>query len=111
MIRKIGSIENIDKYLEAIKSSTSSNRLKLMGFGHRIYKKAGDPRVKLCKQLAEQLFDVVGLGKNAKIALALEEKVAGDAWFIERNLFPNVDFWTGIMVYIFFLNIRSFINH
>lgn len=99
MLKEIGSVDNIEAFLDRIKSPPTTAGKKpprLMGFGHHIYK-SGDPRVRLCKKLTHQLFDVLGCTKNAKIALALEECVSRDEWFVNRNLYPNIDFWTGII--------------
>jgi len=92
MLDEIGSKENIPAYIERVKAG----QVKLMGFGHRIYKNY-DPRARIIKQAADQVFEVTG--KNPKLAIALElERIAlEDEYFIKRKLYPNVDFYSGII--------------
>jgi len=92
MLDEIGSKENIPAYIDRVKAG----QVKLMGFGHRVYKNY-DPRARIIKRAADQVFEVTG--KNQKIAVALElERIAlNDEYFIKRKLYPNVDFYSGII--------------
>ena len=93
MIQKDGG--NIDKYIEMAKDK--DNRFRLMGVGHRVYK-SYDPRAKIIKQCAHELLGKLGINDPLlNIAVQLEEKVLKDSYFIERSLFPNVDFYSGII--------------
>jgi citrate synthase len=67
-----------------------------MGFGHRVYK-SYDPRAKIVKQLAYEVFEVVGMDRDLEIALELERIALEDDYFISRKLYPNVDFYTGLI--------------
>ncbi len=67
-----------------------------MGFGHRVYK-SYDPRARIVKKLADDVFKEVGLDKDMEIALELERIALNDDYFIERKLYPNVDFYTGLI--------------
>ena len=92
MLQKIGSIKNVPEFITKVKSGEG----KLMGFGHRVYKNY-DPRAKVIKKLAYEVFDAVG--KNPLIDLAVElEKIAlEDEYFVKRKLYPNVDFYSGLI--------------
>jgi citrate synthase len=92
MLDEIGSKDNVRAYIEKIKLGHG----KLMGFGHRIYKNY-DPRARIIKWAADQVF--VATGRNPKLDIALElEKIAlEDEYFIKRKLYPNVDFYSGII--------------
>ncbi len=92
MLDEIGSKENVPAYIQQIKAGHG----KLMGFGHRVYKNY-DPRARIIKHIADQVFEVTG--KNPKLAIALElERIAlEDEYFIKRKLYPNVDFYSGII--------------
>ncbi|MCL4402408.1 MAG: citrate synthase [Acidobacteria bacterium] len=92
MLDEIGSLSNIPAYIEKVKSG----QVRLMGFGHRVYKNY-DPRARIIKRIADEVFEVTG--RNAKIDTALElEKIAlSDEYFIRRKLYPNVDFYSGII--------------
>jgi citrate synthase len=92
MLDEIGSKENVPAYLKKIKEGHG----KLMGFGHRIYKNH-DPRAKIIKWTAKQVFEVTGRNKKLDVALELERIALEDDYFIERKLYPNVDFYSGIM--------------
>ena len=86
---------NVDKVLEMAKDKT--NPFRLMGIGHRVYK-SYDPRAKIIKQCAHDLLNKLGIHDPLlEIALRLEEKVLNDNYFVERNLYPNVDFYSGII--------------
>jgi citrate synthase len=92
MLDEIGSLERVPAYIEMVKSG----KFKLMGFGHRIYKNY-DPRARIIKQAAEAVFRVTGRNPKLDIALELERCALKDAYFIERKLYPNVDFYSGII--------------
>jgi citrate synthase len=86
---------NVDKYIDMAKDKSKNYRL--MGIGHRVYK-SYDPRAKIIKKCANDLLDKLGINDPLlEIAVQLEEKVLKDPYFIERNLFPNVDFYSGII--------------
>jgi citrate synthase len=92
MLVEIGSIRNVPAYIKRVKAGEK----KLMGFGHRIYKNY-DPRARIIKGIADQVFEV--MGRNALLDIALEcERIAlEDEYFITRRLYPNVDFYTGLI--------------
>ncbi len=92
MLDEIGSKDNIPAYIEKVKSG----QLKLMGFGHRVYKNY-DPRARIIKWTAEQVFKVTGKNPKLEIALELEKIALEDEYFVKRKLYPNVDFYSGIM--------------
>jgi len=92
MLDEIGSKENVPAYITKVKEGHG----KLMGFGHRVYKNY-DPRAKIIKWAAEQVFEVTGRNKKLDIALELERIALEDDYFVERKLYPNVDFYSGII--------------
>jgi len=92
MIEEIGTVKNIPKFIEEVKGGKG----KLMGFGHRVYK-SYDPRAKIVKELADEVFKVVGVDKDLEIALELERIALSDDYFKSRKLYPNVDFYTGLI--------------
>jgi len=92
MLDEIGSKDRIPAYIEQIKAGHG----KLMGFGHRIYKNY-DPRARIIKWAADQVFQVTGRNPKLDIALELERIVLEDEYFIKRKLYPNVDFYSGII--------------
>lgn len=92
MLREIGSTEKIPEYIKRVKSG----ELKLMGFGHRVYKNY-DPRARIIKQIAEEVFEVTGRNKLLDIAIELERIALEDDYFISKKLYPNVDFYSGII--------------
>jgi citrate synthase len=92
MLRRIGSKDNIPEYIEQVKAG----KFLLMGFGHRVYKNY-DPRAKLIKRVAEQVFEVTGRQPLLDIALELERIALEDEYFVSRKLYPNVDFYSGII--------------
>src|SRR4051812_12758550 len=94
MIKEIEHPTNVKGFIDDVKSGKGGSRL--MGFGHRVYK-SYDPRAKIVKQLADQVFKVVGVDKDLEIALKLEEAALNDEYFISRKLYPNVDFYTGLI--------------
>ncbi|GAB4222726.1 MAG: citrate synthase [Francisella sp.] len=97
MLSEIGSIENIDKYIA--KAKDKNDPFRLMGFGHRVYKNI-DPRAIAMKKNCEKILAKLGNSDNPllKIAKRLEEIALQDEYFIERKLFPNVDFYSGIIL-------------
>ena len=92
MLDEIGSKDNVPAYVKKIKEGHG----KLMGFGHRVYKNY-DPRAKIIKWTAEQVFEVTGRNTKLDIALELERIALEDDYFIKRKLYPNVDFYSGII--------------
>ena len=92
MLDEIGSKENVPAYIKKVKEGHG----KLMGFGHRIYKNY-DPRAKIIKWSADQVFEVTGRNPKLEIALELERIALEDDYFVKRKLYPNVDFYSGII--------------
>ena len=92
MLDVIGSVDNIPNYIKRVKEG----ELKLMGFGHRVYKNY-DPRARIIKAVANQVFEVTGRNPRLDIALDLERIALQDDYFISRKLYPNVDFYSGII--------------
>jgi citrate synthase len=92
MLNDIGTVENIPSYIDRVKRG----ELRLMGFGHRVYKNF-DPRATIIKQVAEEVFKVTGRNPLIDIALELERIALADEYFIEHRLYPNVDFYSGII--------------
>ncbi len=94
MIKDIEHPSNIPAFIEQVKSGKGEQRL--MGFGHRVYK-SYDPRARIVKKLADEVFQQVGMDKDLEIALELERIALSDEYFISRKLYPNVDFYTGLI--------------
>jgi citrate synthase len=92
MLREIGSPDRVPEYVARVKKG----EFRLMGFGHRVYKNY-DPRAKVVRQLAEDVFKVTGLNPLLEVAVQLERIALSDDYFVERKLYPNVDFYTGII--------------
>ncbi len=92
MLRRIGSVDNIPAFLDKVKDKQE----RLMGFGHRVYK-AYDPRANIIKRTADEVFEVTGRSPLLDIALELERIALSEDYFVERNLYPNVDFYSGII--------------
>ena len=92
MLTEIGSIENIPEFVEKVKRKERT----LMGFGHRVYKNF-DPRATLVKRIAEEVFEITGREPLIDIAVALEKIALSDEYFIKRKLYPNVDFYSGVI--------------
>ncbi len=92
MLRTIGSVDNIPAFVKGVKNSEG----RLMGFGHRVYK-SYDPRAKVIKETAYQVFDVTGRNPLLDVALELERIALQDDYFVERRLYPNVDFYSGLI--------------
>jgi len=93
MIEQIGHPKNVKAFIEEVKAGTGQ---KLMGFGHRVYK-SYDPRARIVKRLADDVFKEVGMDKDLEIALELERIALSDDYFTSRKLYPNVDFYTGLI--------------
>jgi citrate synthase len=92
MLTEIGSIDEVDSYVRRVKAG----EVKLQGFGHRVYKNY-DPRAKIIKQTADEVFDVTGRNPLLDIALKLEDVALNDEYFTSRKLYPNVDFYSGLI--------------
>lgn len=92
MLESIGTLENIPAFIEGVKNKTA----KLMGFGHRVYKNY-DPRARLVKKVAHDVFEILGKEPLIEIATELERIALSDKYFIDRKLYPNVDFYSGLI--------------
>ena len=92
MLSRIGSLDNVPAFIEGVKNREE----RLMGFGHRVYK-AYDPRASIIKKTSEEVFEVTGRNPLLNIALELERIALEDDFFVSRNLYPNVDFYSGII--------------
>lgn len=91
-LTEIGDVKRVPEYVERVKKG----EFRLMGFGHRVYKNY-DPRARIIKNIADDVFQVTGTDPMLEIALALEEVAMNDDYFISRKLYPNVDFYSGII--------------
>jgi citrate synthase len=94
MLMEIGSTENVPAFIKEVKEGSGEKRL--MGFGHRVYKNY-DPRARVIKKLADDVFQVTGRSPLLDIALELERIALNDEYFIKRKLYPNVDFYSGLI--------------
>jgi citrate synthase len=92
MLDRIGTVENIPDFLEGVKNREE----KLIGFGHRVYKNY-DPRARIIKKNVEEVFEVTGMNPKLEIAVELEKRALDDDYFHERKLYPNVDFYSGLI--------------
>jgi citrate synthase len=92
MLNEIGSVDRVPAYVERVKQG----EMRLMGFGHRVYKNY-DPRARIIKQVADDVFKVTGLNPLLEIAVELERIALEDDFFVGRRLYPNVDFYSGII--------------
>jgi citrate synthase len=92
MLREIGSVDKVPEYITRVKAG----EFRLMGFGHRVYKNY-DPRARIIKQVAYEVFEVTGKDPLLDIALELERIALEDEYFVKRRLYPNVDFYSGII--------------
>jgi citrate synthase len=92
MLDRIEKVENIPDFLEGVKNKEE----KLMGFGHRVYKNY-DPRARIIKKNVEEVFEVTGKSPKLDIAVELEKRALDDDYFTERKLYPNVDFYSGLI--------------
>ena len=94
MLAEIGSVSRVPAFIEEVKQGKGEKRL--MGFGHRVYKNF-DPRAKIIKRMAEEVFAVTGRNPLLDIALELERIALQDDYFVKRKLYPNVDFYSGLI--------------
>jgi len=96
MLKEIGTVDNIPAFIEKVKDKNSG--VKLMGFGHRVYKNF-DPRAKLMRETCHEVLEEMGLQDDPlfKLAMALEKIALEDEYFVSRKLYPNVDFYSGIV--------------
>jgi len=92
MLREVGSVEKVPAYVKQVKAGEK----KLFGFGHRVYK-SYDPRARIIKKCADQVFEVMGRNGLIDIATELERIALEDDYFIQRKLYPNVDFYSGLI--------------
>ena len=92
MLKEIGSVSNIPSFIERVKK----REVLLMGFGHRVYKNY-DPRARIIKKIADEVFSVTGSNPLLDIAIELERIALNDDFFVSRKLYPNVDFYSGII--------------
>ncbi len=97
MLREIGTVENIPTYIA--KAKDKNDPFRLMGFGHRVYKNT-DPRATVLKQSADEVLELLGVANNPllQVAKELEKMALSDPYFVEKKLFPNVDFYSGIIL-------------
>jgi citrate synthase len=96
MLEEIGTVDRIDEFIARAKDK--DDPFRLMGFGHRVYKNF-DPRAKVMKQAADEVLAELGIeDENLEIAKRLEEIALQDEYFIEKKLYPNVDFYSGIIL-------------
>jgi len=103
MLMEIGEVSNVPAYVERVKAG----EFRLMGFGHRVYKNY-DPRAMIIKDIADEVFEVTGRNPLLDIALALEKIALEDEYFVKRKLYPNVDFYSGIIYQAMGLPIAMF---
>ncbi|KAF5189996.1 Citrate synthase, glyoxysomal [Thalictrum thalictroides] len=92
MLNEIGTVENIPDFIEGVKN----RKRKMSGFGHRVYKNY-DPRAKVIRKLADEVFSIVGRDPLIEVAVALEKAALSDEYFVKRKLYPNVDFYSGLI--------------
>ena len=92
MLERIGSLDQVPAFIESVKQGQG----RLMGFGHRVYK-SYDPRATIVKRTADEVFEITGSNPLLDIALELEEVALSDDYFTERKLYPNVDFYSGLI--------------
>ena len=92
MLDRIDTVENIPSFLEGVKDGKE----KLMGFGHRVYKNY-DPRARIIKKHVDEVLEVTGTNPKLKIAVELEKRALDDEYFTSRKLYPNVDFYSGLI--------------
>jgi len=92
MLNEIGSVQKVPDFIKRVKAGEG----RLMGFGHRVYK-SYDPRAKIIKKTADEVFEVTGKNPLLEIALELERIALQDEYFVTRKLYPNVDFYSGLI--------------
>jgi citrate synthase len=94
MLAEIGSVSKVPEFITRVKSGDGN--VRLMGFGHRVYK-SYDPRAKVIKRIADLVFTITGKNPLLEIALELERIALQDDYFVTRKLYPNVDFYSGLI--------------
>jgi citrate synthase len=94
MLSEIGSVAKVPDFIKRVKNGDGN--VRLMGFGHRVYK-SYDPRAKVIKKIADLVFAVTGKNPLLEIALELERIALQDDYFVSRKLYPNVDFYSGLI--------------
>ena len=92
MLESIGDKSNVPKFIEKVKKK----QVRLMGFGHRVYKNY-DPRAKIVRKIADKVFNILGREPLIEVAEELEKYALSDPYFIKRKLYPNVDFYSGLI--------------
>ena len=92
MLEEIGTVDNVPAFIEGVKAG----KARLMGFGHRVYK-SYDPRARIIKKSADEVFEVTGVNPRLQIAQELERIALNDDYFVSRKLYPNVDFYSGLI--------------
>ncbi len=92
MLREIGTVERVPEFIEGVKAG----KVRMMGFGHRVYKNY-DPRAKIIKRSVEDVFEVTGVNPLLQVAQELEKYGLTDEYFVKRRLYPNVDFYSGLI--------------
>jgi citrate synthase len=97
MLREIGTTDKIPEYIKRAKDK--NDPFRLMGFGHRVYKNT-DPRAKVLKRSADEVLELLGVNNNPllQVAKELENVALSDEYFVDKKLFPNVDFYSGIIL-------------
>jgi len=97
MLREIGTTDRIPEYIKRAKDK--NDPFRLMGFGHRVYKNT-DPRAKVLKRSADEVLELLGVNNNPllQVAKELENVALSDEYFVDKKLFPNVDFYSGIIL-------------
>jgi citrate synthase len=103
MLTEMGDLKKVPEYIKRVKAG----EFRLMGFGHRVYKNF-DPRAQIIKQVADQVFEVTGRNPLLDIALELERIALEDKYFVERKLYPNVDFYSGLIYQALDLPVNMF---
>ncbi len=101
MLAEIGDVKNVPDFVDRVKAGEG----RLMGFGHRVYKNY-DPRATIIKQIADSVFEVTGRNPLLDIALELEQIALEDEYFVSRKLYPNVDFYSGLIYQAMGLPVR-----
>jgi citrate synthase len=92
MLHEVGDVSHVPAYVESVRRGER----RLMGFGHRVYK-SYDPRARIIKETADEVFAVTGTNPLLDVAVAIERHALADPYFIERRLYPNVDFYSGLI--------------
>jgi citrate synthase len=103
MLSQVGDVGRVPDFIRRVKAGEG----RLMGFGHRVYKNY-DPRARIIKQIADQVFEVTGRNPLLDIALELERIALQDDYFISRQLYPNVDFYSGIIYQVMGIPVDMF---